>query len=205
MTEVGDKGVVMDTFGDKVFVPLADTLNVGDSVAVYNLVDDTRIAVPILAFDMGYHAFVTPSFDFAGFNWDIDFDFNLIPLNINLIDHAHRVSDYIVDRSAWVYGDTFYAGDNTPCCNQDVRFIYGTHSFAILDNPTKYGPYNPEESGNVFIETKQTWSSMHIWVWSRCHGYTHKVYWDDTLLWSGTNTRGYCEPPILVYDGVQPI
>jgi len=72
---------VMDTFGDKVFVPLADTLNVGDSVAVYNLVDDTRIAVPILAFDIGDYAFVTPSFDFAGFDWKLDFDFNLIPLD----------------------------------------------------------------------------------------------------------------------------
>lgn len=88
MTEVGDKGIVMDTFGDKVFVPLADTLNVGDSVAVYNLVDDTRIAVPILAFDIGDFAFATPSFDFAGFDWKLDFDFNLIPLMLGFPENS---------------------------------------------------------------------------------------------------------------------
>lgn len=82
MVLVGDQGIVMNSFGDKIFVPLG-SVEVGDTVAVYNLRDNTRIAVPMLTLDIGDMVFKTPSFDFAGFDWKLDFDFNLLPLDLS--------------------------------------------------------------------------------------------------------------------------
>jgi hypothetical protein len=85
MVEVGDKGIVMTAMGDKIFIP-CEGVGVGDTVAVYNLIDDSQVAVPILSLDVGDYTFNTPSFDFAGFDWSLDFDFTLIPLALQIID-----------------------------------------------------------------------------------------------------------------------
>jgi len=77
--EVGDKVLVMPSLGDNVAIALI-TPEVGSSVILYNLKNETRIAVPTLFFSLGSNAFNTPSFDFAGFNWSLDFNFQLIPL-----------------------------------------------------------------------------------------------------------------------------
>ena len=79
MVDVGDRVLVIPSFGENVAVPLGE-LSEGDKVILYTLKDETRIAVPTLLLSIGDRVFSSPSFDFAGFNFDIDFDFNLIPL-----------------------------------------------------------------------------------------------------------------------------
>ena len=82
--EIGDRVLVMPSFGENVAVSLGG-LSEGDKVILYNLKDETRIAVPTLSLSIGDPVFSSPSFDFAGFNWKMDFDFNLIPLIIPII------------------------------------------------------------------------------------------------------------------------
>jgi len=89
--EVGDKVLVMPALGENMAVPLGD-LSEGDRVLLYNLKDSTRIAVPTLSLNVGDRVFSSPSFDFAGFNWEVDFNFMLIPfISPNLIENPHRV------------------------------------------------------------------------------------------------------------------
>jgi len=83
MTDVGDEVLVMPSLGENVAVPLGN-VSVGDSVILYQLKDNTRIAVPTLSFSIGDAVFNTPSFQFAGFNWNINFNFQLIPLDLSL-------------------------------------------------------------------------------------------------------------------------
>ena len=90
MVEVGDKGIVMNYFGEKEFIALGD-VEVGDTVAVYNLADETRIAVPLLSMNVGDMVFATPSFDFAGFDWSLDFNINLIPLLLGAIGSLNEL------------------------------------------------------------------------------------------------------------------
>jgi hypothetical protein len=124
MVAPGDKGIVMNTFGDKVFVPLGD-VEVGDTVAVYNLVDDTRIAVPMLTLGVGDMVFATPSFDFAGFDWKLDFDFNLIYLDPLIfgsdvilawddIDSNAGRKNYKGCGQLWLYGGQYARADLSP-------------------------------------------------------------------------------------------
>ena len=84
MVDVGDRVLVMPSFGENVAVPLGE-LSEGDKVILYNLKDDTRIAVPTLSLNVGDRVFSSPSFDFAGFDFNVPFDFNLIPLILNFI------------------------------------------------------------------------------------------------------------------------
>ena len=85
MVTVGDKGLVIGAgSGDARYIPL-ETPEVGDTVILYSLKDETRIAVPTLSFGIGDFAFLSPSFQFAGFNWNINFDFQLLPLDLSFI------------------------------------------------------------------------------------------------------------------------
>lgn len=79
MPTVGDKVIVMPSLGENVAIPI-DTPEVGDSVILYALKDNSQIAVPTLSFSIGDFIFNTPSFNFSGFNWNLDFNFQLIPL-----------------------------------------------------------------------------------------------------------------------------
>lgn len=83
MPYIGSEVLVMSSLGENVAVPLGN-VNVGDSVILYPLKDNTRIAVPTLSLSLGSVVFNTPSFNFGGFNWSIDFNFQLIPLDLSL-------------------------------------------------------------------------------------------------------------------------
>ena len=74
----GDKGIVFSAGSVySTFTPVS-TPEVGDQVMLYNLGGGQRLAVPVLTFSLGNFAFVTPSFQFAGFDFKLDWNFNLI-------------------------------------------------------------------------------------------------------------------------------
>lgn len=84
--EVGDQVLVMPGWDG---VPVAiklDSVDVGDPVLLYNLKAEDKIAVPRLQFDVGSYVFAAPSFDFAGFDWKVDFDFDLLPFYLQITD-----------------------------------------------------------------------------------------------------------------------
>jgi len=107
--EVGDRVLVMPSLGENVAIPLND-VSIGDSVILYNLKDETRIAVPTLSLSIGSYVFNTPSFNFAGFNWSIDFNFELIPLNLfftgEYTDHDFSARSGQPGYDSMKYGDT---------------------------------------------------------------------------------------------------
>lgn len=80
---VGDKVLVMPSLGENVAIPLSSP-GVGDTVLLYSLRDETRIAVPTLILTPGSWIFNTPSFNFSGFNWNIDFNFQILPLLLDV-------------------------------------------------------------------------------------------------------------------------
>jgi hypothetical protein len=81
MTEVGDKGIVFAAGSEYSQFTPANPPIVGDKVILYNLGNGQRLAVPTLAFGLDSFTFVCPSFQFAGFDWKLDWNFQLIPLN----------------------------------------------------------------------------------------------------------------------------
>lgn len=81
--QVGDRVLVIPSMGVNYAVTLGG-VNVKDTVMLYPLKDSTRIAVPTLSFSIGDFVFTSPSFQFAGFDWKVDFNFNLIPLVLGL-------------------------------------------------------------------------------------------------------------------------
>lgn len=84
MVDVGDKVLVFAAGSEfATAVPLS-TPSIGDMVAIYNLQNETRIAVPTLTFGLGDVSWVTPNFDFAGFDFKLDFNFQLIPLILGI-------------------------------------------------------------------------------------------------------------------------
>jgi hypothetical protein len=174
MVSVGDKGVVMNVFGgDKMFIPLGD-IEVGDTVAVYNLKDDTRIAVPILSFDIGDYAFATPSFDFAGFNWNLDFDFSLIPLILSLTPAGTYWLTSIVE---YVYGR--YGSNVDNCLGDDT----GTHTL-IGDSP---GYLIAEFGGDPTVNLA---SCSAVTIYERTVGLNQKTL----------NPNNYIEPVRYLWD-----
>jgi len=93
MVSVGDKVLIMPRMGENMAIPLGD-VEVGDNVILYNLQNETKIAVPSLTFDVGFPIFATPSFQFAGFDWKLDFNFSLIPFWFALtIGSAVKIAD----------------------------------------------------------------------------------------------------------------
>ena len=80
MVSVGDKVIVFGAGSDFAHAVKLTTPNIGDTVTLYPLPDETQIAVPNLTFDLDNYVFVTPSFQFAGFNFNVDFDFQLLLL-----------------------------------------------------------------------------------------------------------------------------
>jgi len=105
MPGIGSEVLVMPSMGENVAVPLGN-VNVGDSVILYQLKDNTRIAVPTLSLSVDSYVFNTPSFQFAGFNWSVDFNFQLIPLLLFLTWKHKDVK--------WVSGTTVYGDDTNP-------------------------------------------------------------------------------------------
>jgi len=89
----GDKVLIMSSLGENMAIKLGD-VDVGDNVVLYNLKDESKIAVPTLSFSINTPVFATPTINFAGFNWKLDFNFDLIPFMFALtIGSAIKIAD----------------------------------------------------------------------------------------------------------------
>jgi len=75
---VGDKGLTFAAGSVYATFTPVSTPAVGDKVILYNLGNGQRLAVPSLNFSLSDYTFVVPSFQFAGFNFHLDFNFNLL-------------------------------------------------------------------------------------------------------------------------------
>lgn len=100
MVSVGDKVIVFGAGSDFAHAVELTTPNIGDTVTLYPLPDETQIAVPNLTFDLDNYVFVTPSFQFAGFDFNVDFDFQLLLLALE----KFRAGEYYYGNS-WDWTD----------------------------------------------------------------------------------------------------
>lgn len=172
MVEVGGKGIVFGAGGDFAqFIPVG-TPEVGDTVALYNLVDESRIAVPTLTFSIGDQVWNTPSFDFAGFNFSLDFNFQLIPFvgfvisetAKLLIEHNWRAAGYIGEVMETVYNNVFWDGAGRVWLSRSgvsvesiqfddqLRFTGGAGSTEWLQGPPIIVPPGGGGIQNIIVE-----------------------------------------------------
>ena len=105
MAEEGDHGINFSSGSPfSSFVKVAPA-KVGDIVTLYNLSGGDRLAVPSMNLSLNAPVWVTPDFDFAGFDWKIPFDFLLIPF---IWDSGYIIrqltDDHIIDnvKGDWV-------------------------------------------------------------------------------------------------------
>ena len=80
MTQPGDRGLVFAAGSPLASFSTVDPAAVGDMVILYNLGNGQQLAVPILNLQLGHYTWTTPDFQFAGFNWNLPFNFQLLPL-----------------------------------------------------------------------------------------------------------------------------
>lgn len=202
--EVGDRVLVMSAMGDNVAIALSTPV-VGSNVILYNLQNETRIAVPSLTFSIGDHAFNTPSFDFAGFNWSIDFNFQLIPLILTFYAEwravVKRFSNIMNNRNDFIgprtYGDKWPPPSPLGGCpsDQGVDLLSGGPNGGQVRIMWIDGPCPRQDS-----TTEIRWISgnrLEVWCYSNnAHG-AHHIFYDDDLL---------CESPVgsgtLSYHGI---
>jgi len=179
--EVGDKALVMPGFGENYLIPLED-VNIGDSVQLYPIGNDTKIAVPVLNFGIGNYTFISPEFNFAGFNWNIDFNFNLIPLRLLLVlaTEAHNFKIWN-DTMGWIYGDD---PPGMPGCTIKEDGGWGSggsdadYAFLFEDGGGAYP--------DVYIDVRVGKGMLELWA--GLYGtpsYYNKIYYKDTLLTEG--------------------
>jgi hypothetical protein len=201
MVEVGDKGVIMDSFGDKVFVPLGD-VEVGSTVAVYNLADDTRIAVPLLSFNVGDFAFSTPSFDFAGFDWKLDFNFQLIPLFLWFMGYDDHDFKIVFGGGSTYYGD-YGISPSGGCQKITTNPQNGDVEYAFTDGSFEHYP-DPDD---VSFCIKSLSYGIEWWVMAAPNpdygsDGSASLYLFDTLVWSGSLAPAIGHPGYVLGHGI---
>ena len=78
MTVVGDVGLAFAVGSSYCTFSVVSRPVVNDKVILYNLGSGGQLAVPSLTFNLDDYAWVIPTFDFKGFDWKFDLDWNLI-------------------------------------------------------------------------------------------------------------------------------
>lgn len=160
MPYVGDKGIVFGAGSDSAQFIQVQTPNVGDRVILYNLKNDTKIAVPILSIGVDYYIFNTPSFQFAGFNWNIDFNFQLIPLILSLTPSGTYWVTSIIEVSHGPNGNASY--DNY-ILSTSPSPDYCTHLGDYGRIVVKFDDIVNLASGSCLITIYEVTSSMHTY------------------------------------------
>lgn len=116
----GDRVLIMPSLGENIAIPV-ESPGIGDTVMIYSLRDETRIAVPALTLSPGSRIFNTPSFNFGGFNWSINFNFQLIPLVLNLaagVYGLNAVLEYSMPNGSPAYNSNLLT--STPSYNSST-------------------------------------------------------------------------------------
>lgn len=78
MTIVGDVGLAFSAGSSYCTFSVVSRPVVNDKVILYNLGSGGQLAVPSLTFNLDDYAWVIPTFDFKGFDWKFDLNWNLI-------------------------------------------------------------------------------------------------------------------------------
>jgi hypothetical protein len=82
MVEAGDKVVIFGYNGPYPQAVPVTTPDVGDRVMIVPVDDIGELCIPMLTFTIGDKVWIGPDFKFAGFNWKLDVNLQLIPLAI---------------------------------------------------------------------------------------------------------------------------
>lgn len=130
--QVGDKGIILNEGSDfQAYIPYTKP-NIGDKAYIYTMRNGMKIAIPVLEFELGNPMWISPDMPMAGFDWKVDFNFNLIPLGIPLpcVSTLTGVADEIVE-------DTKKAWANDELIGKQLFMLSGARKdtkFPIVDN-----------------------------------------------------------------------
>lgn len=187
---VGSKGLIIPgPDGGYQFIPV-DPVEIDDKVILYPLQDETRIAVPALEFGIGDITFASPEFQFAGFDWKLDFNFNLIPLSpffFGFTGHDFKC----VTGGYTYYGDTGMSPAGG--CVKMPSPRYGDIEYAFTD--ANFEEYPKPDDGSLCVKFLG-FGKVEIWVVSAPYpdygsGASVAFYIFNKLVWSGIISPGY--------------
>lgn len=139
---VGDRVLVIGVDGPNPHVLKFDKAEVGDKVIGYPLGKerDTKIFVPKLSFNIGDKVWATPAFPMAGFNWALDFKFDLIPIGLFGGIWVGKITDsYTISGALWGFDSVSPVRVNSVLTGYRLYILSGTYTgkiFEILDNTT---------------------------------------------------------------------
>lgn len=196
---IGDKVLVFAAGSEfATAVPLSSP-GVGDSVILYNLKNETRIAVPTLSFGIGDFAFVTPNFDFAGFDFKLDFNMQLIPLLLAITWTDHDVRWLGPNDGLTYYGDD---PDTKICVKVTADPRHGFIEYNFGDS-FKISGETLADDGAICIGPG-TSVGYEIWImrprwYDYGSGGTQKFYLKGSLIWSGIMLPGPNDPAAIFY------
>jgi len=179
MPDEGDRGIVFSAGSPSSSFVEVSPAQVGDKVILYPLESGDKLAVPSLDLSLNGQTWITPSFDFAGFDWKIDFDFLLIPLELGAGYYTIR---YLADD----YMEDNIKGDWTvdALIGKYVHIIAGANAdkyYQITDNGTDWisilrTSANDIENGD-FSEGLDHWTICQG-SWDVSSNILHnKLYW----------------------------
>ena len=191
--QVGDNGLAFAAGSPYSTFAQVSAPKVGDSVILYNLGNGQRLAVPTLWFDLGYFTFVAPSFQFAGFDWKFDFNFNLLPLKFGIAVDPDQYVNFAIENEEgdgippvdWQYGNddppTPAHPIGTSLRTDGYGYKYPAADFAFLFENLVYGSVP-----DAFIDVKRhSRTEYEIWAGAptgNVGAFDISIYYGGTLL-----------------------
>jgi hypothetical protein len=167
-TVVTNKGIVFAAGSPfATFAPVTRPA-VGDSVILYNLGNGQQLAVPTLTFKLSDYTFLVPSFQFAGFNWKLDFNFNLLSFHLAGFNH-HDIAcqSGVLGHTNMMYGDDAMGSVNMGggCVVSDtLGILYGGDlAYNFADGARGVGEGTCDD---LTFECKQSGTTLEWWVHS---------------------------------------
>jgi hypothetical protein len=199
--QVGDKGLVFAAGSPYSTFSAVSTPAINDTVILYNLGNGQRLAVPTLWFNLGDFTFVTPSFQFAGFDFKLDFNFNLTPLKLGFPVITEQYSNFSIHNtpgggllinppSPWQFGDDDPSTPSNPVGvnlkTDGTGYKYPVADFAFLFENYAYG-----SMPDAFIDVRRI-DSSHFEIWAGAPtgyvgDYDIEIFYGGTLLKSLTH------------------
>jgi len=183
---VGDRGLTFAAGSPYSTFAAVSTPAINDKVILYNLGNGQRLAVPTLWFDLGDFTFVAPSFQFAGFDWKLDFNFNLTPLKLGTAILPPQYANFkITYPGGWIYGNSGASTPDHPVgCNfkeDGTGYKYASADFAFLFENMLYGSVP-----DAFIDVKR-YDTTHYEIWAGAPTgnvgvFDISIYYGGTLL-----------------------
>lgn len=198
---VGDKGIAYAAGSQfSQFSPVT-TPEVGNKVILIEIGDGSKIAVPILEFDIGQYTWVIPEFRFAGFDWKIDW--KLLLLTFNRWPNNYRDHDFKI---TFTSGGTYY-GDSPITPSGGCEKITddpqaGDIEYAFTDGAFESYPLPDDVSVCVAAIT----GGLEWWVMAAPNfdygAYTSAtVYFFNEAVWAGSLAPAQGHPGLVLGHG----